>query len=64
MESNSIAWRATGDYEYYDRAVKTYKAFQTYLPATVGYASIDDVCQTYSTKIDDCESFWFAEVLK
>ena len=36
MESNFIAWRATGDYEYHDRAVKTYKALQTYLPATVG----------------------------
>ena len=64
MESNFIAWRATGDYKYYDRAVKTYKAFQTYLSAPVGYAGIIDVRQTNSTKIDDCESFWYAEVLK
>jgi mannosyl-oligosaccharide alpha-1,2-mannosidase len=64
MESNFIAWRATGDYKYYDRAVKTYKAFQSYLPAIVGYAGIYDVRQTNSTKNDDCESSWFAETLK
>jgi len=43
MESNFIACRATGDREYYDRAVKTYQAFQIHLPATVGYAGINDV---------------------
>jgi mannosyl-oligosaccharide alpha-1,2-mannosidase len=64
MESNFYAWRATGDRKYYDRAVATYKAFQAHLPAPVGYAGIDDVRQTDSKKIDDCESFWFAEVLK
>ena len=64
MESNFIAWRATGDQKYYDRAVKTYQAFQTYLKTTTGYAGINDVRQTNSNKIDHCESFWYAEVLK
>ena len=58
MESNFIAWRATGDYKYYDRAVETYKAFRTHLLAPVGFAGIDDAD---SKKI---ESFRYAEVLK
>src|SRR5260221_14631517 len=64
MESNFMAWRATGDRKYYDRAVKTYKAFHTHLTAPAGYAGVQDVRQTNSEKIDDCGSFWYAEVLK
>jgi mannosyl-oligosaccharide alpha-1,2-mannosidase len=64
MESNFIAWRVTGDRKYYDRAVETYKAFQTHLRAPVGYAGIKDIRELNSEKIDDCESFWYAEVLK
>ena len=64
MESNFMAWRASGDRKYYDRAVATYKAFQAHLTAPVGYVGINDVRQTNSGKIDDCESFWYAKVLK
>jgi len=70
MESNFIcnSLARDGDYNFSDRAVETYKAFQTCLPATVGYAGIDDVRQTNSTTgaddCGDCESFWFAEVSK
>ncbi|KAG9313396.1 glycoside hydrolase family 47 protein [Chiua virens] len=64
LESNFYAWRTTGDTKYLDNAASAIKSFQRYLPATVAYSGIDDVNNATSTKIDDMESFWFAEVLK
>ena len=64
LESNFYAWRATGDTKYLDNAASAIESFQKYLPATVAYAGINDVNNVNSTKIDDMESFWFAEVLK
>ncbi|KAF8837975.1 glycoside hydrolase family 47 protein [Paxillus ammoniavirescens] len=64
LESNFYAWRVTGDTKYLDNAASAIKSFQQYLTTTVAYTGIDDVDNTESTKIDDMESFWFAEVLK
>ncbi|KAG7448703.1 glycoside hydrolase family 47 protein [Guyanagaster necrorhizus] len=64
LESNFYAWRATGDTKYLDRAASAINSFQTFLPATVAFAGINDVNNRNSTKIDDMESFWLAEVLK
>lgn len=70
LESNFYAWRVTGDDKYLDRAASAIKSFQEYLSiknaasAVNGYAGIDDVNNKESSRIDDTESFWFAEVLK
>ncbi|KAK0458700.1 glycoside hydrolase family 47 protein [Desarmillaria tabescens] len=64
LESNFYAWRVTGDTKYLDRAASAIKSFRTFLPTTVAFAGINDVNNKNSTKIDDMESFWFAEVLK
>ena len=64
LESNFYAWRVTGDTKYLDRAASAIDSFNKYLRAPVGYAGIYDVTSANSTKIDDMESFWFAEVLK
>ena len=47
-----------------DRAAAAIESFNNFLPATVAFAGINDVDSAKSTKIDDMESFWFAEVLK
>jgi mannosyl-oligosaccharide alpha-1,2-mannosidase len=64
LESNFYAWRVSGDTKYLDRAAAAIDSFNEFLPATVAFAGIDDVNSADSTKIDDMESFWFAEVLK
>ncbi|KAG9313397.1 glycoside hydrolase family 47 protein [Chiua virens] len=64
LESNFYAWRVTGDTKYLDNAASAIQSFQKYLPTTVGYTGINDVNNVTSTKINDMESFWFAEVLK
>lgn len=64
LESNFYAWRITGNTKYLERATKAVESFKKYLPAAVGFAGIEDVNDPVSAKIDDMESFWFAEVLK
>ncbi|KAJ7591434.1 glycoside hydrolase family 47 protein [Mycena floridula] len=64
LESNFYAWRVTGDTKYLDRAASAIQSFNAHLPTTVGYAGLNDVNNVNSSKIDDEESFWFAEVLK
>ena len=66
LESNFYAWRVTGNTTYLDRAVSAIHSFKTYLqtPETSGFAGLNDVNDVNSDKIDDQESFWFAEVLK
>ena len=54
----------TGDPKYLANAASAVKSFQQYLPTTVAYTGIYDVNNRTSDKIDDMESFWFAEVLK
>ncbi|KAF7763520.1 CAZyme family GH47 [Agaricus bisporus var. burnettii] len=64
LESNFYAWRVTGDTKYLDRAASALRSFETYLAVNDAYAPILDVNDPNSMKIDDLESFWFAETLK
>ncbi|KAF7984705.1 hypothetical protein HWV62_13008 [Athelia sp. TMB] len=64
LESNFYAWRYTGNTKYLDNAAAAVASFNKYLPATAGFSGINDVTQANSSRIDDQESFWFAEVLK
>ncbi|KAJ8517937.1 hypothetical protein ONZ45_g4936 [Pleurotus djamor] len=64
LESNFYAWRVTGDTKYLDNAARAIDSFNKFLPATVGIGGLFDVNNVNSDKVDDTESFWFAEVLK
>lgn len=64
LESNFYAYRATGDPKYLDRAASAVESFNKFLSVPNGFAGLNDVNNAMSTKIDDMESFWFAEVLK
>lgn len=64
LESNFYAWRVTGNPEYLNRARSAVQSFKTYLNTSTGFAGIQDVNNRNTGKIDDTESFWFAEVLK
>jgi mannosyl-oligosaccharide alpha-1,2-mannosidase len=66
LESNFYAWRVTGDPKYLDRAALAVTKFEEYLKVkeTGGYTGLYDVDNTNSQRIDDTESFWYAEVLK
>ncbi|KAH9478544.1 putative mannosyl-oligosaccharide alpha-1,2-mannosidase 1B [Psilocybe cubensis] len=68
LESNFYAWRVTGDSKYVDRAIAAVQSFQKYLKVpgngVTGYAGLMDVNDSSSDRVDDTESFWFAEVLK
>lgn len=64
LESNFYAWRVTGDTKYLDRAASAVASFNKFLQTPTGFASINDVNNPGNTRFDDCESFWFAEVLK
>lgn len=64
LESNFYAWRITGDTKYLDRATSAVNSFKQFLPGAVAFDGIYDVNNVTSAKIDDMESFWFAEVLK
>ncbi|THH14610.1 hypothetical protein EW146_g5737 [Bondarzewia mesenterica] len=64
LESNFYAWRVTGNTTFLDRAASAVESFQKFLKTSTGYAGINNVNNEATTKIDDTESFWFAEVLK
>ena len=64
LESNFYGWRVTGDTKYLDRAASAISSIQKYLPGNVAFDGIWDVTIVDSDKMDDMESFWFAEVLK
>jgi len=64
LESNFYAWRVTGNTKYLDRAASAVKSFNQFLKAKTAFAGISNVDSTSSSKFDDMESFWFAEVLK
>ncbi|TFK34476.1 glycoside hydrolase family 47 protein [Crucibulum laeve] len=64
LESNFYAWRVTGDTKYLDRAASAIDSFNKYLKAGEGFAGLTNIDSTSSDKVDDTESFWFAEVLK
>ncbi|KAG5652802.1 hypothetical protein H0H81_003632 [Sphagnurus paluster] len=64
LESNFYAWRVTGNIKYFERAVSAVESFNKYLSANGAFAGLYDVNNIMSRKVDDMESFWFAEVLK
>lgn len=64
LESNFYAWRVTGHTKYLDRAANAIKRFNQYLSANGAFAGLIDVNSINSSKVDNMESFWFAEVLK
>ncbi|KAI0296399.1 glycoside hydrolase family 47 protein [Russula brevipes] len=64
LESNFYAWRVTGNQTYLDRARRAVASFNTYLFTPTGYAGIYNVDDRSTNKIDETQSFWFAEVLK
>ncbi|KDR80123.1 hypothetical protein GALMADRAFT_223020 [Galerina marginata CBS 339.88] len=64
LESNFYAFRVTGDSKYLDRAASAVASFNKFLKTPTGFAGLNDVNDANTTKIDDTESFWFAEVLK
>jgi len=64
LESNFYAYRITGDRKYFDRAASAVDSFNKFLSVKNGFAGLNDVNSATSSKIDDTESFWFAEVLK
>ncbi|KAI0289404.1 glycoside hydrolase family 47 protein [Multifurca ochricompacta] len=64
LESNFYAWRVTGDPVYLQRAQSAVASFQTFLSTPTGFTGIYDVNNPQTEKIDETESFWFAEVLK
>lgn len=64
LESNFYAWRVTGNQTYLQRARDAVASFNKFLSTPTGFAGINDVNNPTTTKIDETESFWFAEVLK
>ena len=64
LESNFYAWRVTGNQVYLERARSAVASFNTYLSTGTGFAGIYDVNNVTTPKVDETESFWFAEVLK
>ena len=49
---------------YLDRARSAANSFIKYLSTPTGFAGIYDVNNPATMKINETESFWFAEVLK
>jgi mannosyl-oligosaccharide alpha-1,2-mannosidase len=64
LESNFYAWRVTGNEVYLERARSAVASFNKYLSMPMGYAGIFNVDNPLTGKVDETESFWFAEVLK
>jgi len=64
LESNFYAWRVTGNQIYLQRARSAAASFIKYLSTPTGFAGIFDVNNPATLKINETESFWFAEVLK
>ncbi|KAI0314997.1 seven-hairpin glycosidase [Amylostereum chailletii] len=64
LESNFYAWRVTGDTKYTDRAASAVNSFNEFLKVDTGFTGINNVDNTSGGRVDETESFWFAEVLK
>ncbi|KAG6901598.1 hypothetical protein C0995_010159 [Termitomyces sp. Mi166 len=64
LESNFYAWRTTGDPKFIARAASALDSFTRYLSFDQTYSGIWNVNNKNSKRINDMESFWFAEVLK
>ncbi|KAH9051083.1 seven-hairpin glycosidase [Lactarius vividus] len=64
LESNFYAWRVTGNPMYLQRARSAIASFNRFLSTQPGFAGIYDVNDRTTPRVDETESFWFAEVLK
>ncbi|KLO09026.1 glycoside hydrolase family 47 protein [Schizopora paradoxa] len=67
LESNFYAWRVTGDIKYQQRAAAAAQSFQKFLTINGGFSGLNNVDSTATdadARIDDQESFFFAEVMK
>jgi mannosyl-oligosaccharide alpha-1,2-mannosidase len=65
LESNFYAWRITGDTKYLSRAASVLPSFNRVLAINGGFSGINDVNNSNGGgRIDDMESFFFAEVMK
>ncbi|KAH9026210.1 seven-hairpin glycosidase [Lactarius pseudohatsudake] len=64
LESNFYAWRVTGNHTYLQRARSAIASFNRFLSTQPGFAGIYDVNDPKTPRVDETESFWFAEVLK
>ena len=70
LESNFYAWRVTGDPKYISNAQSALQSYLKYLVVPGGeggVSGINDVDNTEITdsdRVDDTESFFFAEVMK
>ncbi|KAH9165122.1 seven-hairpin glycosidase [Lactarius sanguifluus] len=64
LESNFYAWRVTGNHMYLQRARSAIASFNRVLSTQPGFAGIYDVNDPTTPRVDETESFWFAEVLK
>ncbi|KAF8496532.1 glycoside hydrolase [Russula emetica] len=64
LESNFYAWRVTGNQTYLERARSAIKSFNRYLSTPTGFTGIYDVNNSTIPRVDETQSFWFAEVLK
>lgn len=70
LESNFYAWRVTGNPKYIANAQSALQSFQNFIVVPGGdggVSGLNDVTQTSfsnNDRIDDTESFFFAEVMK
>lgn len=70
MESNFYAWRVTGDVKYLQNAQSVVESYLKFLEVpggeggVSGLDNVDNTTITNDTRVDDQESFLFAEVMK
>ncbi|KIJ32152.1 glycoside hydrolase family 47 protein [Sphaerobolus stellatus SS14] len=70
LESNFYAWRVSGDTKYLQNAENALRSFQKFLivpggdGGVSGLNDVNNATVTDSTRVDDTESFFFAEVMK
>ncbi|KAI9458580.1 seven-hairpin glycosidase [Lactarius psammicola] len=64
LESNFYAWRVTGNQTYLQRARSAVASFNHFLSTPTGFTGINDVNNLTTARVNETESFWFAEVLK
>jgi len=57
IESVFYAWRITGDTKYQDFVYAAFQSLNKYCKAPASYASLYDVDDNKTSKIDDSESF-------
>lgn len=70
LESNFYAWRVTGDTKYVDNAKSAVQSYLKFLEVPGGEGGVSGILDvnnatvTTADRVDDTESFFFAEVMK